>query len=258
MPSSAASGQLAQICRHPIKSIGWETLTSVALTPDRTLPWDRHWALAHSASGLTGAVSGWSPKSNFVRGVAAAPLMAVRARLSEDGQTIALSHPDRPSLSFRPDTPAGSGKLVDWIAPLWPDTRLAPAGLVTAGPSQAMTDVEPPVVAILNLASLRDLSEKLGQDLSIHRWRGNLWIEGVPPWAEFDWIGRTISIGAVTLRIEDRITRCRATEGNPETGIADADTLGALNRHVNHQDFGVYARVLEGGHIALGDPVAIR
>ena len=30
-------------------------------------------------------------------------------------------------------------------------------------------------------------------DLSIHRWRGNLWVDGWAPWAEFDWIGQDIT-----------------------------------------------------------------
>jgi MOSC domain-containing protein YiiM len=36
----------------------------------------------------------------------------------------------------------------------------------------------------------------------------------------------------------------------------DADTLGALEDGYGHQDFGVYARVIGGGRVALGDPVA--
>jgi uncharacterized protein YcbX len=41
---------LAQIVRHPIKSVGFEELPAVTLTPDAPLPWDRHWAVAHKAA----------------------------------------------------------------------------------------------------------------------------------------------------------------------------------------------------------------
>jgi uncharacterized protein len=78
------------------------------------------------------------------------------------------------------------------------------------------------------------------------------------PWEEFDLIGREIAIGAVVLQVESRITRCKATCGNPETGRADADTLGALDEGYGHQDFGVYARVVAGGQIRPGDAVTIR
>ena len=116
-----------------------------------------------------------------------------------------------------------------------------------------MTDSDFPSVSILSLASLRDFSDKMNRDLSIDRWRGNLWIDGAAPFAEFGWIGREIEIGEAVLRIEERITRCRATMADPETGQIDADTLTGLQDGYGHQDFGVYATVISGGMLAQGD-----
>ncbi len=81
-----------------------------------------------------------------------------------------------------------------------------------------MTDQDQPLISLNSLASLADLSARMGRDLSIHRWRGNIWVEGWAPWAELDLIGREISVGPVRLRIEEPIGRCRATAANPETG----------------------------------------
>jgi hypothetical protein len=120
-----------------------------------------------------------------------------------------------------------------------------------------LTDVPEPHVAVLNLASLRALSRHMGQNLSIHRWRGNLWLDGLEPWHEFDLIGREIAIGGARLRIEARITRCVATTYDPETGQQDADTLAALDQGWGHRDFGTYARVLQSGPIAIGDSARI-
>ena len=61
----------------------------------------------------------------------------------------------------------------------------------------------------------------------MERFRGNVWLDGLEPWAEFDLVGRDIRVGAATLRVRERITRCKATTVNPETGRIDADTLGA-------------------------------
>jgi uncharacterized protein YcbX len=250
------AGTLAHICRHPIKSVGWEDLERVDLTPDRCLPWDRHWAITHGATRFDPRAPGWRPKQDFVRGVAAAPLMAVSARLDPAARRLRLAHPDRPVLEISPDTPEGSDALVAWIAPLWPDTRPPPEQLVSAGPAQALTDQDRPLISVLNCASLRDLSGKMGQELSRHRVRGNLWVDGLTPWVEFDWIGKTIEIGPVTLRIEERIPRCLAINGNPDSGVADIDMFAALDQHYGHNDFGVFARVVGGGQVVLGDPVA--
>jgi uncharacterized protein YcbX len=112
-------------------------------------------------------------------------------------------------------------------------------------------------VSILSLASLRDLSARMQHDLSPHRWRGNLWLDGLEPWEEWGWIGRTIRIGEAELRVEERITRCRATSADPLTGVIDADTLGGLKAAFGHQDFGVYAVVTKAGRIATGDPAVV-
>ena len=254
MPSEpTVTARLAHICRHPIKSIGWELLDGIALTPDRTLPWDRHWALTHEAARFATAAPAWRPKRDFVRGVAAPPLLPVAARLSEAGRSLQLTHPRRPDLTIDPDSPAGSDALVDWIAPLWPDTRPAPARLVSVGADQALTDQDRPLVSILNLASLREMSDRLGHTLSIHRLRGNLWLDALPPWAELEWVGQTISIGAAQLEVLEPIERCLAINGSPETGTADAQFFEGLDRAFGHNDFGIFARVTRGGTIALGD-----
>ncbi|WP_116134302.1 MOSC domain-containing protein [Tropicimonas sp. IMCC34043] len=250
------TGRLAHICRHPIKSVGREELESVELTAGQVLPGDRHWAIAHEAAAFPGQPEGWYPKRNFVRGVASPPLMAVRARLSEDGTTVHLAHPEAGSIEIAPDTAEGAAALLDWVRPMWPDTRPPATRVVSAG-APALTDVSEPYLAVLSRASLRDLSARMGHELSIHRWRGNLWVDGFAPWAEWDWIGREIRIGDVRLRVERRITRCNATKVNPETGREDADTLGALKAAFGHQDFGVYARVLVGGPVRLGDRVEV-
>jgi uncharacterized protein len=43
-----------------------------------------------------------------------------------------------------------------------------------------------------------------------------------------------------------------ATTANPKTGLRDADTLGVLKTW-GHQEFNVYAAVVENGHVAVDD-----
>ncbi|MCE8472093.1 MOSC domain-containing protein, partial [Rhodovulum sulfidophilum] len=124
---------------------------------------------------------------------------------------------------------------------------------IVRAPGRGMTDSAFPSVSLLGLASLEALSGQLGQALSPLRFRGNFWIEGLAPFAEFDWVGRKIRLGRAVIEVRERITRCMATAANPETGERDADTLGALQAGWGHKQFGVYAEVIEGGRVALGD-----
>lgn len=248
--------RLGHICRHPIKSVGFETLETTTLSAGRTLPLDREWAVAHDAAKFGPDLDAWAPKMNFLRGVSGPLLMAISAATDESARSLRLSHPAAGSITLRPDDPADCARLIAWLTPLWPDGRPAPA-FVARVPGQAMTDMPDPFVSILNTASNRALGQRLGKDLSIHRWRGNLWIDGMEPFAEFALVGRTLAIGTARLEVRQPITRCKATTVDPATGVVDADTLGGLEAGWGHQDFGVYAAVIAGGEIRAGDRVVV-
>jgi hypothetical protein len=224
----------------------------VRLEPGAALPFDRRWAVTHERSRFDG---GWAQKANFLRGVSAPALMAVTSSYDEATGRLRLAHPDRGEIEIDPEDPASSERLVAWLAPLWPAEFPRPTGLVSA--DAALTDVPEPWVAVNNLASHRAVADRLGDaGLSIHRWRGNIWIDGLAPWEEFDWPGRRLCIGDAVLEVQERIGRCKATMANPETGRRDRDTLAAL-RSWDHDDFGVYAVVVEGGEIVEGGPVTL-
>ncbi|WP_439137088.1 MOSC domain-containing protein [Roseicyclus sp.] len=242
-------GHLAQIWRHPIKGVGAEPLANVGLQPDRPLPRDRAWAVLEEGGE---AAEGWRSCRNFIRGAKAATLMAVRARC--DGDAIHLSHPDRPDLTITPGDDMAGPSLIAWLKPIYPTDRRAPAALVKS-PASGMSDAPYASVAVLNLASLRALSQKLGQELDPRRFRGNLWLDGLAPWEEFDLVGKRLRIAEAELEVIEPITRCRATEANPETGKRDAATLAALEDGWGHTDFGIYAMVRRAGRVATGDKV---
>jgi uncharacterized protein YcbX len=241
---------VSMILRHPIKSIGREELAHVELSANTWLPFDRQWAVAHERSKLDGA---WAKKVNFLRGVSGPSLMAVTSKLDEATGILTLTHPKRPKIDLRPDRSEDTARLIDWLRPIWPDDLPRPTSVYRAEGVQ-LTDVPDPWISINSMASLKALSHQAGQTLSPHRFRGNLWLDGLAPWQEFDWVGKTIQVGTATLAIRQQITRCKATMANPETGQRDMDTLGALDE-LGHQQFGVYAQVIEGGNVTVGDIV---
>ena len=67
--------------------------------------------------------------------------------------------------------------------------------------------------------------------------------------------GRTLQLGPhATLRITERIPRCRIVSLAPETALADPTVLRHLSQHHNARA-GIYARPLTPGTLHLGDPV---
>jgi len=246
---------VSHLWRHPIKGHGVEPVGRVALTAGDTFPWDRVWAIAHARAKVKDRTTDWVPCVNFSRGAKSPELMAIRARVDAAAGTVTLAHPRQDPITVNPDDTDDAERLIGWVTPLANPDRPLPA-LVVRTRGAGLTDSDYPSVSILNRASLRALSERDGAPLAMERFRGNIWLEGAEPWQEFDLVGREITVGGARLLVRERISRCMATAANPETGAVDADTLGALDAGWHHQNFGVYAEVVAGGAVAVGDPAS--
>lgn len=246
---------VAQIWRHPIKGHGAEPLDRVTLEAGRTMPGDRTWAVAHAHAKTDGTE--WAPCPNYSRGAKAPSLMAIEAQLDEATATVRLRHPDRPDITFQPDDDADAARFLDWVAPLVPADRPQSVRIDRA-PGRGMTDSPFPSVSLAGTASLRALSDKVGRRLDPRRFRQNIWLDGLAPFEELDWVGREIAIGAgMRARVVEPIERCLATSANPDTGRRDVDTLGALEAGWGHRDLGVYLEVFRAGAVAVGDRLTL-
>lgn len=251
--------RVSALYRHPVKSLGAEPVSSVVLAPGRTMPGDRVWAVAHERSRYDFDAAAWARCSTFLRGATFPELMAVTAEWNRGGAPegpVTFRHPKREDLTVDPGTADGEAALLAWMDPLIPEGAPRPARLARAvedGKPRGMTDSARPTVSLLSDASLAALSERVGLPLDRRRFRGNVWLEGGAPWAEFDLVGRRIRLGGATLEVTQRIDRCSATHADPETGARDVDVLDALESRWRHTDFGVKAEVVEGGVVALGD-----
>ena len=229
--------------RHPIKAHGREALQAVSLIAGHTMPGDRVWAVAHEGSKADG--SEWVPCANFNRVSKVPQLMAMHARLNDETGIVTLTHHQLGEFSFDPDGDA-TGFLA-WVQPIMPTDRAASKRIIKV-PNRGMTDSDFPSVTLCNIASHRDVERKMGMDLSPLRWRGNIWMDGVEAWDEFNWMDRDVRIGEAILRIRERTDRCPSTKSNPVTGVHDAETLCALDSF-GHRDFSVRAEVIQGGRI---------
>jgi len=124
-------------------------------------------------------------------------------------------------------------------------------------PGHVFCDQRKPVVSLINLASLAELEAKAGARRHKRRFRPNIWFSGAPAWSERGWIGRELLVGQARLRVTRPITRCPATEVNPETATRDADPVAELKAAFGHIELGVHAEVIEGGAIAMGDAIEL-
>ncbi len=248
------SWTLAEIYRHPVKSLGEEPLDEVALEPGRPVPWDRAWAICHGASDWDEAAPQWLPPRNFVNQTHVPRLAQIVVSFDADAGLLTLRHPDRQELAVAPGTVEGDSALTQWMAPLTEGTARQGPFRVCRAPGIQFTDFEDTHVSIGSIASRRALEEIAGAPLEPIRFRMNLWLDGLAPWGELELVGREIEVGAARLRIVARDARCNATAANPATGARDVPVPAILKTHLGHTDFGVYAQVATGGRVRRGDP----
>ena len=145
-----------------------------------------------------------------------------------------------------------AGFLGEPVRLLW-----APAGATDRGRDGG-------TVSLVSRASLERLAEVCGEPdpLDGRRFRMLFEVDGVDPHEEDRWIGRRVQVGEAQIRIHGDIGRCVVTSQDPDTGVTDIDTLGALARyrregHTEALPFGIYGDVVKPGRVRVGDPVSV-
>lgn len=263
-------GGLAAIHRYPVKSMQGEELNA-ALLGNKGLQGDRAFALADVATGKIASAKNpakWPDLFGFRAAytqplTGAARLPAARITLP-DGSTVlsgdgdisdrlsgALGKPVR--FLAHPATP---GTLEEY----WPDIQgLARRDVVTdeAMPPETFFDVG--IVHLLTTATLDSLRAAYpGGRFETRRFRPNLVIatgieaQGYP---EHGWVDQVLSIGQeVRLKVTGDCGRCVMTTLAQADLPRDTGILKAAAQ-ANQARVGIYASVLQGGSVRLGDTV---
>ena len=126
---------------------------------------------------------------------------------------------------------------------------------VLFGDGHSFSDVAKKVVSIINLTSVAAVEVAAGAAVHPLRFRGNVYVTGWPAWHEFDLLGRELAVGGARLKVVKRIQRCAATEVDPDTGIRDLPIPRTLMDNFGHADCGIYAEVIAGGDVVVGDAI---
>ena len=112
-------------------------------------------------------------------------------------------------------------------------------------------------VSLLNIQSIKDFEKKINKKIESSIFRGNICIDGVEPWKERDWIGKTIEINGVSFKVEKNIPRCVAINLKLQTDDNSFNLLQLLKKTYNHFEMGIYLRALNDGNISKGNSLKI-
>jgi MOSC domain-containing protein len=227
---------LAELNIYPLKSARGISKTRVRLA-GLGLEWDRHWMVIREDGtfltqrthpALTRIVPQLTPHDLILT--------------SEGREPLAL--PLAPQGASRPvriwkDSCAGLDQgdaAAAWVSrvlgdparlvrvPQIPGRRAHPEFAGSSPAPIAFPDGFP--ILVCNRASLDDLNRRAPEALPMERFRPNLVLEGLPPFAE-DRIG-ALEIGPVTLQLVKPCTRCAIPSTDQRTGVRGFDPLPLL------------------------------
>ena len=112
-------------------------------------------------------------------------------------------------------------------------------------------------VSLLNTQSINDFKKKIDRNIEIPRFRGNICVDGMEPWKEREWIGKTLKINNISFKVEKNIPRCVAINLKPTTDDNSLNLLQSLKKIYDHFEMGIYLTPLDDGKINLGDKLEI-
>ena len=112
-------------------------------------------------------------------------------------------------------------------------------------------------VSLLNVQSIIDFQKKIGKEIEVPRFRGNICIDGLKAWEERNWIGKIIKINDISFKVEKNIPRCVAINLKPKTDNSSLNLLQLLKKNYNHFDMGIYLTPLNDGKIKISNSISL-
>lgn len=242
------------IYRYPVKGLSAEALLRAALSPGKTVPGDRSYAIENGPTGFDPANPQYFPKTRFLMLMRDERLATLHSHYDDDSRVLTLRADGKEAVRTDLGTAEGRATVEDYFATNFAEELKGPPK-VLVGHGHSFSDVAKKVVSIINLGSVAAIEEMVGQPVHPLRFRANLYVRGWPAWSELDLLDRTLAIGDVRLKVVKRIVRCAATNVDPETAARDLNIPQTLMRTLGHCDCGIYAEVVTGGTVATGDKI---
>ncbi len=231
--------KLQSITRYPLKGFAGERLKKSSIQRFQTLQGDRQYALQYAERNPP-AQEGWRPKKFFAQSVQTDLCSQIKV-----DWTLENVHFDYQGDGLVIDrNPFDGDTLIEWIRSLSPDLGQLTLETLATG----FTDEREAYISLLNRSTVTAIAKATDTSDHPERYRGNLLIDGVDPFEELSWVGRTLQIGNATFEVVNPIVRCRATECDWH-GTRTADFLDLLDRQLDTDVCGLYLRSLDNSEI---------
>jgi len=248
------TAKIESLYRYPVKGLSPEPVTRATLKAGDYFPGDRLFAVENGPSGFDPAAPQHQSKIKFLMLMHNERLATLRTRYEDATGTLTIEQDGRSAVRADLATKEGRLAVEAFFRRFMPTELRGPPKLLQAE-GHSFSNVPAKVVSVINLASVAAIGTAIGAPVHPLRFRANLYVEGWPAWHEFDLLEHEIAIGGARLKVTKRTLRCPATEVDPDTGVRDLRIPKTLMQTYGHADCGVYAQVIAGGEVAVGDAI---
>lgn len=255
--------RVVSLYRYPLKGFTPELCNALTVLPEGRIAGDR--ALALRFANAPVADDQWCRKYEGVV-LANTPGLArlktqfdhqrLRLTILSDGKVLVAAGLDA---AGREHIVAALTQYVTGLDenPLRGHPERLPLKLIGDGVTPRYQDNEAGQVTLHSRETIGSVAAVLGDpDLSEHRFRSNIAIEGVDAWAEQSWLGRRVRIGDVEFDVVKPKVRCLATHANPVSGERDLKVMQHLMTGFAQREPTLGVGMLThgpGGVIRIGD-----
>ena len=276
-----SNASVANIYRYPVKSMMGEALSEADIG-EFGIAGDRGWAVRdEKRGGIRGGKKIPQLMTLAAQSGPAAPLITApdgdSASASSEGINEWLSDKLNHPVTLWPLLPA---EQLDHYRRGAPDTEdfeqelRAVFGRLPDEPLPDLTGFEellefesPPgtyfdafPISVMSQQSLATMNQLNGDSLfDVRRFRPNLLVDisgSDHPFPEQAWVGKTLSIGSVTLKLEMTCPRCSMTTHGFDDLPQDAQIMRKLVAN-SEGNLGTYASVVQAGKVFAGDSVSV-
>ena len=254
--SAMSSAEISGLYRYPVKGLSAESLKTVPLAVGKTLPADRRYAVENGPSGFDPAQPAWRPKTYYLMLMRHERLAGFQTLYEDETGRLTIRRDGEIVAQGDLDTAEGRAAIEAFFATHFARELKGPPKVLSGG-GYSFSDLASKVVSIINLASVAAIETMVGAAVNPLRFRGNLYVRGWPAWHEAGLLHQTLAVGEVRLKVVKTITRCAATNVDPETAARDLDIPAALMRRLGHNECGIYDEVVAPGTVSLGDTIAV-
>lgn len=258
---------VAALYRYPVKGFTAEECEFLRVLEGGRIAGDRVLGVRFANASVPG--DGWGTKHEFVALVNTPGLSRLRLRFDHETLRIRITLRSEVLVDEALDE-AGRKRCAAAIEeyvrgldenPLSPHPDRMPLRLVGDGTTPRYQDEEGGYVTLHGRQSLAAVAAACdASDLSEHRFRSNVAVEGIDAWTEQDWVGRKIRIGAVRFVAVHAKSRCLATHANPVTGQRDLPIMRTLLQAFPREKptFAIAMTTADhGGTIHVGDEIEV-